>query len=132
LAYRAVVKNEVGWTAATEWVACNLCLADRTTLVARHNGFLVVRCRTCGLVYVNPRPRVEGLASLYGDYHARDGADEASWDRLMGSVFRESSDLLCAARVGLGRPRLLDVGCGFGGFVALMRDRGWEAQGVDP
>ncbi len=29
-------------------------------------------------------------------------------------------------------PRLLDVGCGYGGFVSLMRDRGWDAEGLDP
>jgi SAM-dependent methyltransferase len=26
----------------------------------------------------------------------------------------------------------LDVGCGFGVFVAAMRGRGWEAEGLDP
>jgi SAM-dependent methyltransferase len=72
------------------------------------------------------------LAPLYGAYHARDGADDASWDRLMRRVFRESADLLCSAWAGAGRPRLLDVGCGFGRFVALMQERGWAAEGVDP
>jgi 2-polyprenyl-3-methyl-5-hydroxy-6-metoxy-1,4-benzoquinol methylase len=86
----------------------------------------------CGLVYVNPRPKAEELASLYADYHARDGRNEASWDRLMGRIFRESADLLCAAWDWSRRPRLLDVGCGFGGFVALMKERGWDAEGVDP
>lgn len=83
-------------------------------------------------MYVNPRPAPEALLPLYADYHARDGGTEASWDRLMGRVFRESADLLSRFRRGRGRPRLLDVGCGFGGFVALMQDRGWEAEGVDP
>jgi SAM-dependent methyltransferase len=84
------------------------------------------------LVYVNPRPTPDALISLYADYHGRDGGTEASWDQLMGRVFRESGDLLCRLRWGSGRPRLLDVGCGFGGFVALMQNRGWEAEGVDP
>jgi SAM-dependent methyltransferase len=49
----------------------------------------------------------------------------------MRRIFREAADLLCATK-GSGRPRLLDVGCGFGGFVAAMRERGWDAEGVDP
>ena len=81
---------------------------------------------------MNPRPIPAALISLYADYHGRDGGTEASWDRLMGRVFRESADLLCRCRRESGRPRLLDVGCGYGGFVALMRERGWEAEGVDP
>jgi SAM-dependent methyltransferase len=31
-----------------------------------------------------------------------------------------------------GRPRLLDVGCGEGEFVAEMASLGWDAQGMDP
>ena len=69
---------------------------------------------------------------MYANYHTREGADEASWDRLMGGIFREAVEILCASRRGSGRRRLLDVGCGFGGFVAAMRDRGWDAEGVDP
>jgi len=115
-----------------ESVSCNLCQRDDTLFLVEQRGFRIVRCRECGLVYVNPRPASEELVSLYGTYHARNGGDEASWDRLMQRVFRESADLLCSLRAGAGRPRLLDVGCGFGGFVALMRERGWDAEGVDP
>lgn len=81
---------------------------------------------------MNPRPHAEECVSLYADYHTRDGDDEASWDRLMSRIFREAADLLSAGWNGSRRPRLLDVGCGFGGFVALMRERGWDAEGVDP
>lgn len=92
----------------------------------------MVRCRACRLVYVNPRPAAEQLALLYADYHARDGGNEESWDRLMRRVFREAADLLCATPGVSGTPRVLDVGCGFGGFVDLMRTRGWDAEGLDP
>ena len=95
-------------------------------------GYLIVRCGGCGLVYVHPRPPEEDLPGLYGGYHARDGGKEAGWNRLMGKIFREAADRLDAFRPGSGPPRLLDVGCGYGGFVSLMRDRGWDAEGVDP
>jgi SAM-dependent methyltransferase len=31
-----------------------------------------------------------------------------------------------------GRPRLLDVGCGEGEFLAAMASLGWDAEGIDP
>ncbi len=118
--------------AVTQYILCNLCASVDAKPVAGQNGFRIVRCRTCGLVYVNPQPPVEVLLSLYADYHSREGGNEASWDRLMGRIFRESAEILCSSRNGSGRQRLLDVGCGFGGFVAMMRERGWDAEGVDP
>ena len=111
-------------------IPCNHCGLDDTELAAVQNGFRVVRCRGCGLVYVSPRPDPESLPALYSDYHARGGGDEASWDRLMAGCFREAARLLEDARGGAGR--LLDVGCGFGGFVRLMTGRGWAAEGIDP
>jgi SAM-dependent methyltransferase len=119
-------------TLVIEKVVCNLCGADDAERVTMQRGFSIVRCRRCGLVYVNPRPATEDLASLYTDYHTRDGKNEASWNRLMSHIFVESADILCSSRNGSGRGRLLDVGCGYGGFIALMLERGWDAEGVDP
>ena len=113
-------------------VLCNLCGADDAERLTIQNGFRIVRCRRCGLVYVNPRPAPEDLLSLYADYHARDGETEASWDRLMSRIFRESAEMLSSSRNGSGRGRLLDIGCGYGAFVALMQKWGWDAEGVDP
>ena len=117
---------------STGQVACNLCGRDNNEDIATQRGLRIVRCRTCGLVYVNPRPTAEQLAVLYAGYHARDGANAGSWDRLMCRVFGEAADLLCATRTTSGSGRVLDVGCGFGGFVELMCERGWDAEGVDP
>lgn len=113
-------------------VSCNLCGDDDTDGLAVQRGFRVVRCRRCGLVYVDPRPDAETLPAIYSAYHARGGKDEASWGRLMAPVFREAAELLDASRNGSGPGRLLDVGCGFGGFLSLMRRRGWDAEGIDP
>lgn len=116
----------------TRLASCLLCGRDAPQPVAVRNGYTIVRCGGCGLVYVHPKPPEEELPGLYGKYHARDGGDEASWNLLMGNVYREAADHLDASRNGSGPPRLLDVGCGYGGFVSLMRDRGWDAEGIDP
>ncbi len=116
----------------TQHIPCNLCASDNAEPIALQNGFRIVRCRMCGLVYVNPRPASKDLLSLYAGYHTREGETEASWARLMGRIFRESAERLCSSRNGSRPGRLLDAGCGYGAFVALMRERGWDAEGVDP
>lgn len=119
-------------TSATQHVPCNLCGSEDGEPITRQSGFCIVRCQGCGLVYVNPRPVDEALPALYADYHSRDGGSEASWERLMRRVYREAAEILSASPRGPGKTRLLDVGCGFGAFVAAMRERGWDAEGLDP
>ncbi len=124
--------GKIASTVVLEDLSCNLCGADDAENVTTRRGFFIVRCRACGLVYVNPRPAPEDLGSLYTEYHARGGETEATWNRLMSRIFRQSADILCSSRNGACPGRILDVGCGYGSFVALMRERGWDADGVDP
>src|SRR5262249_34988186 len=62
-------------------VNCNSCLADDTEFVTygveheyadtTDDVFTVVRCRKCGLYYLNPRPDVSELKTIYPDsYYA--------------------------------------------------------------
>lgn len=115
-------------TAALERVACPLCGARDDEPVRTKDGFGIVRCRACGLVYVNPRLPPGDLVQLYSDqvispaaYYVRtEQTDERSF----------------AARVALiERWRtpgsLLDLGCGPGTFSVAARARGWTTVGLD-
>jgi Methyltransferase domain len=57
-----------------ELVSCDLCRSDQSELVTRQRDlllevtqdeFTVVRCRQCGLIYLNPRPSKDLLGSYY-------------------------------------------------------------------
>jgi 2-polyprenyl-3-methyl-5-hydroxy-6-metoxy-1,4-benzoquinol methylase len=115
-------------TAALEHVACPLCGGRDDEPVRTKDGFAIVRCRSCGLVYVNPRLPVGDLVQLYSDqvispaaYYVRtEATDERSF----------------AARIALierwKKPgRLLDLGCGPGTFSVAARARGWTTIGLD-
>ena len=57
-----------------ETVRCNLCGADDTLPVTEIDGFHIVRCRHCGLVYVNPRYPEMPLQEIYTEqYYDHDG-----------------------------------------------------------
>lgn len=144
-----------GTSTPFEYVRCNLCGADDTTVVQeglpieadaalrfRSSGDEVsqdriVRCRRCGLEYVNPRLRSEAILTGYSE-----GSDETfvSQARSRERTFRRSLVFLTRAlpakmRARIGgpnRPRILDVGTAGGSFLKVARDAGWEVFGVEP
>lgn len=118
--------------------ACNLCgstafePAYRIPDVLFHpdEWFDVVRCRGCGLGFVDPRPPLEAMGryyppAFYGGFapdaaaNARRYAAEAAW-------------LEGVRGVGGAAPRLLDIGCANGDFPRWMRDRhGFAVEGQE-
>lgn len=97
--------------------------------------FLMMRCERCGLLYLNPRPTAESLPTIYPDhYHAFDFSQGdfglVHWVRRR----LEARRLLRWCRHLPNDARILDVGCGDGFHLALLRDfgkPGWQVQGVD-
>lgn len=122
-----------------EYVNCILCGEDKTELLFTvrdeaydfPGGFNVVKCCNCGLVYLNPRPTKDTI----GNYYPKGYGTQASklnralwklqyiWSRLF------TRDL--PSLNGIGKGRVLDVGCGWSMFLKVWQDEGWETYGVD-
>ena len=96
--------------------------------------FAVVRCRGCGLAYVNPRPTSAEIGAYYpDDYHTARGAGGVA-QRLEDAWRRRQFGEVAAWLAGLrpARGRLLDVGCGSGELLEALRADGWRVCGVEP
>ncbi len=86
----------------------------------------VVRCRRCGLVYLNPRLAAAAVQAAYVEV-----ADTVYLDERIGRVHTFTRALDELERYA-PRGRLLDVGCHIGVFLEVARARGWDAVGVEP
>ncbi|MBN2687622.1 MAG: class I SAM-dependent methyltransferase, partial [Deltaproteobacteria bacterium] len=75
-------------------------------------------------------PSSAELADNYEDYLPVDPGEIAAWDRMMKPVI-DSSIRVISERAGSQRGRVLDIGCGFGFFLREMKNRGWQAEGVE-
>lgn len=122
---------------------CALCGSTESDVCARgfdfeygtaRNEFGFVRCRDCGHVYLNPRPRVEDLDVIYPpDYYSFVGTTQSLVARAQ-RAWESGKVALYRKWVGEGHKRILDVGCGDGRFLSLLRDFGapeWEIVGLE-
>jgi 2-polyprenyl-3-methyl-5-hydroxy-6-metoxy-1,4-benzoquinol methylase len=92
--------------------------------------FRMVRCRTCGLIYLQPRPSTDDLRTIYPpDYYAYN-YDEAVHP-FANRVKQWLDERKLQGWLGLCRTRqpwFLDVGCGNGRFLDALRRRGVPAE----
>lgn len=122
-----------------EEVPCNLCGDSNATLFLALKGFNLVKCRHCGLIYVNPRPTPQALYGMYDesyfvhrdncytdeyfgyyDYLANKGKIKKNFVRHLKTIERFRSP-----------GQILDVGCAAGYFLSSARERGWQVSGLD-
>jgi 2-polyprenyl-3-methyl-5-hydroxy-6-metoxy-1,4-benzoquinol methylase len=101
------------------------------------DGFFpdIVECASCGLIFNAVMPSEEELASIYTEeyYQSKDSlkygytdyrADRSNIVKTSRKRLREIEKLKTGGT-------LLDVGCAFGFFLEVARERGWSVSGVE-
>jgi SAM-dependent methyltransferase len=118
---------------------CPLCGGDDERMFCRTRDFnwavpgefTYVMCTGCGLVRQNPAPSDETLRIMYPPYYGTSlGRDENPERKINAPPFAFRADVL---ETFVQPPAsLLDIGCGIGFFLAFMRRRGWDVNGIEP
>jgi SAM-dependent methyltransferase len=97
--------------------------------------YLAMRCCECGLVYLKLRPAMSELGRVYPpNYHAYDFSSERYGFPHRVRRRLEARRLLPWAHALPPGGRILDVGCGDGFHLGLLREfgsRAWILEGVD-
>lgn len=113
---------------------CPVCHATEDRPAYQVRQFSVVECAGCGLLYVNPRIPNENVFDVYRDaYFNRpsDGYDGYELnEHLRTKTFRrwyEQIEPFLHTNPG----RALDIGCAAGYFMDVLRERGWEVEGIE-
>lgn len=116
---------------------CVLCGPVPAVPVEIRDGFRIVRCQRCGLIFVHGWQTLGGLDELYSPaYFRHDGASSVGYGDYLGHRalhLRNARALLTLLEREIPGPsrRIVDIGCAHGFFLAAARDRGWTGYGVD-
>ena len=132
--------------------ACGLCgkndfkflFANFDHLTKKDEYFNLVKCKCCGLVQINPKPKdiEEYYYESYSPYNPPKKDFYISFYRnLIKSYYKKKKtpvDLVKSALCGVlyfqpvARPgRVFDIGCGNGGYLSILKDCGWDVYGLD-
>lgn len=130
-----------------ESICCDLCGSSESTLFYQGTDavmhttdqiFTLVRCRRCGLVYMNPRPIQPEMDRYYPpQYEPYHYHVPRSRNRLKEKLFFYGVDKrarlinkLMGERQSLS---ILDIGCSSGVFLARINQiYNWDVHGVEP
>jgi 2-polyprenyl-3-methyl-5-hydroxy-6-metoxy-1,4-benzoquinol methylase len=104
------------------------------------NGeFAVVRCATCDLVRISPRPDPASISAFYPDNYGPylstlvvDGAASASnsnspFLKMSKWIFDTKAQTLPPMVAG----KMLEIGCASGSFLHQMAAKGWTVEGIE-
>lgn len=117
-----------------EYINCNLCNSNEYKLFKEINGYQLVKCRQCGLVYLNPRPTQQEMKGKYTSEYYKRGIIQESQTK--EGIEEEINKRLGRAKEileisGKRKGKLLDIGCGAGFFIACLKRYGWNVTGID-
>ena len=86
----------------------------------------IVRCKNCGLKYVNPRLSGEKIVIGYSE-----GSDELFISQAKGRELTFKKSLRLIEKYS-DKGKILDIGTAGGSFLKVARDNGWIVEGIEP
>lgn len=99
--------------------------------------FNLVKCKGCGLIYTNPRPKPEAMGLYYPDSYGphQFGANQENGDKAktkkrawFKTLLNSRSQYLPPLIPG---GNLLEIGCSYGSFLEHAKSVGWDVVGVE-
>ena len=89
----------------------------------------VYGCDDCGLVFLNPQPTWDDLVAYYPPDYLCYNTHVEDEERVVEEAKQKNEHRHIPIPAG---KRLLDVGCGGGSFLQVLKKLGVEVKGVDP
>lgn len=103
--------------------------------------FTLAQCSSCGLNFINPQPSEKEISAYYKkDYFTK--RTSRGYDNYFSPELKREIERVIQLNLAdlkffefesrlSDKKRSLDIGCAAGYFVNFVRERGWDAHGID-
>ncbi len=131
-----VEKDHAGRSWHAQSILCPLCDSDhhrelfklvKSKCIPQRPADTFVKCKNCGLVYINPR--ILFPARPINEVPDKPPPSSITLNRLSDFELMEDLERICKYKPA---GKLLELGCGTGGFLNLASEIGYKTMGVEP
>lgn len=116
-------------------IACPFCESSQTKIYDQEGEWEIERCKNCNFIFTNPQPTPESLPNYYQEDYFKDKRHKSKFYNEDGSIKTQvesyANRIVDIENHVHKRGRLLEVGSERGGFLQVMKTRGWEVEGVE-
>lgn len=123
-------------SASLGFYSCSVCSSDKYNILYNIKGFNIVQCGNCDFVFVNPRIKDTDLHKIYSEnyftnesggygYHQYELTSQLRL-KTFEKWFKEIEPFLTKEK-----GTVLDIGCASGHFLELIKEKGWEVEGIE-
>ena len=132
-----------------EYVPCDICGSENWenagSMQDKSYGvpgrFSIVRCKLCGLLYTNPRPKAKQLSDLYNPYYGEENPQNEDLSKpepfikrhkKLRSLYHWVCGQYLTEILSKAKGRVLDVGCGNGDLLSELIEMECDCFGLEP
>jgi SAM-dependent methyltransferase len=123
---------------------CPVCNSSRLALIFNAKDhtvsgehFAIWECQDCSLRFTQDVPEADLIGPYYKSENyishteTKKGFINSAYHTVRKFTLQQKRKLVCRVS-GLNKGRILDIGCGTGAFLEVMKDAGWSVNGLEP
>ena len=118
-----------------EHINCPFCNSDSHRIIDTLDGYNIVKCKTCGFKFTNPRPYISDLPDFYDEEYYKDERFLLQYYNKDGTINTNETDfdagIVLIENYVSARGSVLEIGCATGIFLKQLKKRGWKTFGIE-
>jgi 2-polyprenyl-3-methyl-5-hydroxy-6-metoxy-1,4-benzoquinol methylase len=132
ISLKPIAKNRINQNISSfELASCNLCSSKEFRSYLEKDNWKLVKCRECGLIFLNPRPTWETIKRMYGPNQYNYLVGGKKYVNAEKEMVEKYLVTVKTIEKFKRKGKILEIGSATGYFLKAAKMRGWKVYGVE-